>query len=535
MKKCIVSIVIIILVVLGLGTWYVSDKTVKCNNGIFMGKNADKTDVLAFKGIPYAQKPVGDLRWKAPLEAPKSNKPHFAFKYNTLALQNNSPYDFEEFKTSEDCLKLNIWTSDLKGKNKPVMVYFHGGAYGWEGIPYSIYDAQYLVNEYKDIIVVSIDYRVNLMGFSDFSDITGGENFKDAPYLGILDCIMGLKWVNQNIEKFGGDPNNITIFGESAGGGIVSILMTLDDAQGLFKRVIAQSGTLNLTSSLADFKAKGQAKAFLDATGSKNMDDLMKLNEKQIVDAMKQPSKNVVVEGVSGVGYLNNMPLKGSGSIIAENPYKVLENGLSKDVDLMIGTNADEFRYWILEMQQDTLDKNFETYSLYIKARAQLADKNLRNKYMSVITTDNDKYSEKYKDIWKNTELGSDLWFRMPSIKTAESHIKANGKGKTYIYYYEKRCDINDWRGAAHAAELPYVFYNLNYKEYGSVDKELAKNLSNAWVNFARTGNPSTDFAQWTQYDLKDRNTMVIGNDNSMTMKKDYKGIQRQLLDGLIK
>ena len=533
MKKYIVFIIAIIFITLGLGAWYISDKTVKCNNGIFIGKKADKTNVLAFKGIPYAKKPIGDLRWKAPVEAPDSNKPYFAFKYNTIALQTILADAEENFKTSEDCLRLNVWTSDLKKKNKPVMVFFHGGAYGWEGITASIYDAQYLANEYKDIIVVSIDYRVNLMGFSDFSDIPGGENFKDAPYLGVLDCLMGLQWVNKNIEKFGGNPNNITVFGESAGGGIVSILMTLQDAQGLFERVIAQSGTLNLTSSLKDFKERGQAQALSDAVGAKNMDDLMKLSAEQIVDAMNKPTKNAGFEGISGVANLNNMPLRGSGSIIAEDPYKVVENGLSKNVDLMIGTNSDEFRYWVHEMQKDTLDENFEAYSLLMENKSQLPDKNLRNKYMSVITTDNDKYSKKYKDIWKNTELANDLDFRIPSIKMAESHIKANGKGKTYVYYYEKRADINDWYGAAHAAELPYVFYNLNYKEYGNIDKMLAKKISNAWVNFARTGNPSTEYAQWLQYDLKDRNTMVVGNDNSMIMKKDYKGLQRQLLDGI--
>ena len=149
MKNLKLIILLILVFSLGTSIWYANDKIAKCSNGIFIGKKASGTDVIEFRGIPYAQKPVGNLRWKPPVEAPESNKISLAVKYNTMPLQNDLGQDYETFPKSEDCLRLNIWTKDLKTKNKPVMVYFHGGYYGWQGTASSLYNGKYLVNEYK--------------------------------------------------------------------------------------------------------------------------------------------------------------------------------------------------------------------------------------------------------------------------------------------------------------------------------------------------------------------------------------------------
>lgn len=176
--------------------------------------------VLAFKGIPYAKAPVGELRWKAPQPVEASDATFEAKEYGLPGLQS---YDEGEVAShgelSEDCLKLNVWTTDLNmQKGRPVMVWIHGGSYGWGGTADPMYEGKFLPAEYPDVVMVTIEYRVNAMGFSDFSKVPGGEAFTDSPNLGILDQQQALRWIKNNISAFGGDPDNVTIFGESAGG-----------------------------------------------------------------------------------------------------------------------------------------------------------------------------------------------------------------------------------------------------------------------------------------------------------------------------
>ncbi len=512
--------------------------SVKCNNGIFIGSKEDNTNVLSFKGIPYAKAPVGELRWKAPQPADASSKKFDATKFGKSCLQTPSNELIDINNIGEDCLTLNIWTADNDLKNKPVMLFIHGGSYGWGGSCEDVYNGKYLVNTYPDVILVTINYRLNLFGFIDFSHVPGGEDFKDAPYLGILDQQMALKWVKDNIASFGGDPNNVTIFGESAGSGSVISLLAAEGSEGLFNRAIAQSG-VNLNNSQAKFDETNQAGLLLEATGCKNMNELMALSEKEIYDAMEKETSTISRENSSTVSDNNNFPLKDDNNSIIPYDINAAIVARSKNVDLMIGTTGEEFRMWVEEMGADSLDENMEIFYDYIQGRYNLYKK-MYPQYVSNIDKaleiskpiPDSKYAAMYPGIWNYTDVVSELSFRIPSINLAEARCNSNGTGKTYMYQFNKRTTETDWFGAAHACELGYVF-NSPYSAgslYGKPDSGLAKDISHCWVNFARTGNPSTEKVPWPEYNTAHRPTMLVNDDCTMTVENDPNALSRKLL-----
>lgn len=513
-----------------------SDPTVKCFNGEFVGAVEDN-GVLSFKGIPYAKAPVGDLRWKAPQPVEASDSTYQATEFGNAALQNYSETEAASHHTrSEDCLTLNVWTKDLTTKNKPVMIWIHGGAYILGGTVDPLYDGKYLVADNPDIVLVTINYRVGLMGFIDFSHVPGGEAFPDAPYLGILDQQMAMRWVQQNIEAFGGDPKNVTIFGESAGGGSVSCHLVAKGSEGLFQHAIAMSGALNLTFSQEDFDKYDQAEALLRLSGCKNMDELMKLSETEILELLEQETGRHGIEGGSLLAQVNNHPMRDDKrSIIPTDPFKALAEGASKDVDVMIGSTAEEMKYWTY-LYTYMGEDGFQLFSdRFLSPKEEEArkilgkDAGVIDKFIETAECDQDSISAKYPKIWERTELQTEMFFRQAALIMANNHATAGGKGKTYMYYFGKGY-ADSWKGACHACELTYAFNNLAYKAGGPYDPTLTKNFSTAFTNFARTGNPSQPGIEWGAYSAEGVNTMVIGKDCSMKMQPTPRKNQADLL-----
>ncbi len=192
---------------------------VKCHNGSFVGR-ADG-DVVAFRGIPFAKPPVGALRWKRPAPVDDNDGIFEAYYNGKSPIQTEWHTELASYyPQGEDCLYLNIWKNpSCADQKKSVMVFLHGGAYGWGGTADPMYDGKNFVTANPDIILVTVAYRIGLMGFVDLSYLDGGEDYPDAPNLGLLDQIEALRWIRKNIAAFGGDPDNVTVFGESAGGG----------------------------------------------------------------------------------------------------------------------------------------------------------------------------------------------------------------------------------------------------------------------------------------------------------------------------
>ena len=507
--------------------------TADCYNGRFVGSVEEETGVLSFKGIPYAKAPVGELRWKAPEAVEESDETYAADTFGKSGIQYEWHSEPITTERGEDCLTLNVWTSSLEDEKKPVMVYFHGGSFAWGGTSEELYNGQYIVDAHEDVVVVTCNYRLGMMGFIDLSSIPGGEEYTDSEQLGLLDAIESLRWIQQNIQAFGGDPDNVTIFGESAGSTMVGCLLASEETEGLFQRAICESGSYNLTFSQADYDASAQAEMLLEATGASNMDDLLALTEEELIEA----NELSLDEDETTVNDLYSLPLR--GDLVAEDPYEAIAQGAAKGIDLMIGTNTDEISYWVAEMGEEPMvgmdeegvQENLSYYEeyfinpLYDYILENVSEKDRKNveKYMEL--------HEDEEELWARSALITEALFRQPSIKAAESHASSEGSGKTYMYYFGKRSDNFDFIGACHASELAYVFRNVEETDFsGTVDSELSDRICDAWVNFAKTGDPSTEEVSWTEYTAEDRATMMIGDDSSMTMVQDPDAEGRELL-----
>ena len=523
----------------------IDEYTVTCTNGIFIGTTEQETGVVTFKGLPFAEQPVGKLRWKAPEPARDSKAVFKAQKYGPVSFQLPNPYNgMTEEKMGEDCLNLNIWTSDLKGQNKPVMVWIHGGIYAVDDASSAMYNGQFLADAYKDLVVVTVNYRLGAFGFIDLSMLSGGDKYPDSQYLGYLDVKESLKWIKKNIGAFGGDPENITVFGESVGGTLVDCLMSDKTAEGLFQHAISQSGPHLLMFAQHHYDENKQTERIMQAAGAETLEELLAIPAEKFIGLYRIP---VADEGrvgpVNCLAFLNGYPLRGGHSPIPADMPLAIENGANKDVDYLLGTNANESRYLVSLMGKASFGENilafveFQDRSIEKFRKRITAEENRKlDRYLQLPVFPEDRYSAQYKDIWRHNELINERIFRMPAVRLAEAHVKAGGKGRTYMYYFGKPVEGTDFFRAVHGGEVAYVFNNVNisaqpgYEYQGHIDGELAAKISASWANFARTGDPSTGTLKWKEYDLNDRETLVVGGDSSLQLVKDPKGQERELL-----
>ena len=465
---------------------------VKCLNGTFLGK--EKDNIISYKGIPFAKPPIKNLRWKPPLECDNSNDIFEAYSFQKSPIQIQVEGETASYgEIGEDCLYLNIWKNNDNEKNKPVMVFIHGGDFGWGGTVDPLYDGHNYVKSHKDIIFVTITYRVSILGFLDLTQIKGGENYKESPNLGILDQIQSLKWINKNIENFGGDKNNVTLVGESAGGLSVTVLPLIKGTKGLFKRIISQSGSFAWTIKREDGKTlinylkdeiKKQRKEELD------VNYLINLSEEEIINLNEK------------LNYYCSSPMR-DGYIIPFDCYGEIEKGAYDGIDVMIGTNADELRYFIIE---------FGSYFLYKIVFNVMVENVL---YYRIKKNGYEIYNEfkKYEKDNCYEKLLTDIFFRVPALKIAQLHSKNNGN--VYLYYWTYPSSI-PYFGACHAIELSYVLNNLQETELignQNINYKLAEVSQDMWANFAKNGNPSTKEYKWEKYDCKIDNFMVFGKE----------------------
>lgn len=485
------------------------EHSIKCFNGIFVPKVKD--DISCFRGIPFALPPIKELRWKKPEPVKVSNKIFEAYYNGHTAIQtviNSERASF--YPQSEDCLYLNVWLNNKSTvKNKPIMVFIHGGSYGWGGTADPLYDGFNFVSLHPDIILITIAYRVGIFGFLDLSSIEGGDNYPDAPNLGLLDQIEALRWVQQNGQAFGGDINNVTIFGESAGGGSVSLLPLIKEAKGLFHRVIAESGSLALTYSKDECQILTQK--LKEMTRVSNMQELANLPIEKLIEINKT------------LNDLNNFPMR-DGKLIPIDPYEAYLKYDIEDIDMMHGTNANEMFYWIGELGGIF---NY-SYGMPIKFRYDLSK--LKDEDLDAVLT-----FMRYMDditINKITEFYNEIMFRLPAIKQAEAHALQGGN--TFMYYWTVESTIPYFK-ACHAVELAYVFNNPQETIYIGKpgNKNLAEQISSMWVNFAKTGNPSLDNVEWKKYDAESRSTLFIKKDG-FEMVNDPLKDQRLRLDPIL-
>ncbi|MBO6149483.1 MAG: carboxylesterase family protein [Lachnospiraceae bacterium] len=494
------------------------DTKVKCNNGTFVGKKTE--ELIVWKGIPYATQPLGKLRWKKALPAADDDGVYDATKPGHIPIGPvNDSMETAEF--GEDCLVLNIYCNTTCTDSKqPVMVWIHGGGFCAESQASPLYDLTNIAKQCPDILFVSIDYRLGFMGFMNFERVPGGENFKEAGNLGLLDQLESLRWVQKNISGFGGDPGNVTIFGESAGSASVTFLPLIEGSEGLFSKCIAQSANIAYCDTMEHGLHVTQN--FLTATGCQTMDELMELTTEELVDAYLKASiidKNCLL-GTANFPLLDGVTLPEDRAVM----YEMWGDEKRAKIDLMIGSNLDEVRYFV---PSEGGEEGFADTMRWIarKDRTLLNDeeKVMYDKFMATLA---DESEEKRLE-----QYGNDFNFRAGNTDMAIRHSAAGGN--TYMYFIKKPV-ISPELGAIHAVEIPYLFDTYfddpmgSGKKLGTDDCEFRHVAKEMWTNFARKGNPSTDRYEWKKFSGDDRQTMVF--DDTIGMQKDLFGRREDLM-----
>jgi para-nitrobenzyl esterase len=443
-----------------------------------------KDGIASFKGIPFAAPPVGDLRWRAPQPVKPWQGARKAYDFAPGPMQDiasgaalGGPQII-----SEDCLYLNVWTGAEKaGEKRPVMVWIYGGGFGLGMTSTPTYDGANLAK--KGVVLVSMAYRLGPFGFLAHPELSK-ESGKGSGSYGIQDQIAGLKWVKESIAKFGGDPSNVTIFGESAGAKSVGFLMTSPMARGLFHRAISESGGAVAPPVLSLREAEAQGKAYLSKLGADDIKTARALSAEKIQSQTK------------GMGNFKPVP---DGETIVEDPYELYETGKFNDTPILVGTNSDEGGLFL------TQKITSETFEPYIRNKYKLGVEEILKAYPHATDAEATRSA---KDCIREFSFAWSTW------NWARLQSK-NGKNKAFVYYFDRRTPASP-NGSSHGAEISYVFGNLGKsgqpgRSDRSEDKALSDLMTSYWINFAKKGNPNgPDLPVWPAFDEKEQQTMFF-------------------------
>jgi para-nitrobenzyl esterase len=467
--------------------------------------------IHTFKGIPYAE--AG--RFEAPRKVAPWTNVRSSLTYGPVAPlmdPTTSVSDESEFVfhhdwgyTSEKCLVLNVWTPGINdGKKRPVMFWIHGGGFtagSSQELP--SYDGESLAKK-GDVVVVSINHRLNILGFLDLSAY--GEKYKSSANNSMLDIVAALQWVKDNIGNFGGDAKNVTIFGQSGGGAKVNTLMAMPSAKGLFHKAINQSGSFR-TAMLDKATTQELAAEFIKELNltANNIDEIQKIPFTSLTDASKKAIKTIsdkmAAAGKPFVGFGLNWGPSVDGEVIPYQLFSPEAFALSKDIPLMLGTTKNEFAVFQNMMYADaSMDQVKEVIKTRYKDKADAYLTEVKKTY---------PYDTKPSDL-----LAIDAMFRPGAVYQANEKSALAGGAPVYMYMFDYQSPIlNGKYKAVHCAELPFMFNNIHRcEEMSGGLKEayvLADKMSSAWVNFARLGNPNAKgLPQWPSYNSTNTATM---------------------------
>jgi para-nitrobenzyl esterase len=457
--------------------------------------------VKVFKGIPYARPPLGELRLRAPRPVEPWTGVRSAQEYGQWAPQNPPVSTLSgdiPGEQGEDCLTLNVWTPGLDGV-RPVLVWIHGGAFVGGSGASAIYHGDRLAAR-GDVIVVTINYRLGILGFLAHPRLADHEAGGATGNWGLLDQIAALRWVRDNIATFGGDPQNVTVFGESAGGMSVADLLAVPAAHGLFRRAIVQSGPPN---AMPAARAEETATKLLAELGV-GVNDLRDVP----VPALLKAQASLVAQRRGGPLPLTPVV---DGAVLPVHPLKAIADGAAADVPLLIGTNRDEFKMFIVADPRGR-DPDEEVLHRRIERSFDAANEHFRpdeaiEGYRAIRERRGDSVDP--RELWSAIE--SDRIFRRGSIRAAEAQAVHQTRTYSYLFTWESPA-MHGALGSCHALELPFVFGTLNAPGLdrlvgtGPAADALSGQMMDSWLAFARTDDPG-----WPAYDATRRATMVFG------------------------
>lgn len=469
----------------------------------------EKGDILQFRGIRYAR--AARFGPPEPVEPWTGVQP--ATRFGMMAPQNPSSLEAmmgaNQALFDEDCLFLNVFTPAIDDRQRPVLFWIHGGGFTAGSGSMAWYDGTPLARA-GDVVVVTINYRLAALGFMAVEGFPGSGNN------GIRDQIAALRWVHDNIAAFGGDPGNVTIFGESAGGMSVGTLLGTPDAAGLFHRAIAQSGAASNASTPP--AAAAVTERILVESGLRAGDDeaLLGLDVDTLLAA--QQRVNEALQGRNGQ-LLPFQPVV-DGVVLPQRPLDAIRGGLAADVHVIAGATRDEWKL----------------FSLMDPDRAQLDEERLRHRLARMMDEDLaratiDAYRDAYPEVplaalW--SQIATDRIFRIPALRLAEVQSAHQPHTYSYLFTYESKA-FDGAMGAAHAVDIPFVFDNLHRRGtdwlLGGIDDDaraLATAASRAWLALAVTGTPNHDgLPEWRPYSVEDRAVMELGRDRRILVDPD--------------
>jgi para-nitrobenzyl esterase len=467
--------------------------------------------VYMFRGVPYAQPPRAALRWQPPQPVEPWQGVRHARTFGASAPQSPDVMLLVRRligvglrQQSQDCLYLNVWTPGTDAARRPVLVWIHGGAFLMGSGSTRLYDGSHLAKA-GGAVVVTINYRLGALGFLNLREIFPG---RAATNLGLRDQIAALEWVRDNIEAFGGDPENVTIFGESAGGMSVGTLLGTPAARGLFHRAIAQSGAAHNVSSLE--RASAVARCFLEQLGATRFETLESASVSELVGAQR---RTTALMGIA----TGSLPWQPSvdGELIPEQPLAAVAAGRGARVPLLIGTTRDEWRLFLLgDRAGRRLDPaGFERRLARVLPQGErdLVERALRA-YRGAKAGGR---RARPSDLWVSFQ--SDRIFHHPAHSLAGFH--ARHQPQTYAYLFDWSPPLTGRAlGACHGLDLPFVFGVLGeplLRPFVGLTPEagrLSQRMMNAWLAFARSGDPVHEsLREWPAYREGTRDTFVLG------------------------
>jgi para-nitrobenzyl esterase len=500
-------------------------------------RGAVEEGLHVFRGIPFAKPPTGDLRFRGPqaVEPWDGVRDATCFGGRAMQVPNEALEAFlgrpkDRPPIDEDCLYLNVWTPGIDGRRRPAMVWIHGGGFTIGAGSEPLYDGSALAS--RDIVVVTINYRLGPFGFLYLPGFASAPG-EPCTNFGMLDQVAALQWVRDNIEAFGGDPKNVTIFGESAGGMSVGALMASPLAAGLFHKAILQSGAAHNALTVGD--ARENAAAFAEALG---------VNEIHASLLRSLPAEKILggqtvmqAEDAKRAGRMVALRFQPviDGHFLPQAPIEAIRGGLSRDVPVLLGTTLEEWKL----------------FTAMNPALREISEDRAARQIGRLVSEDGDAERGRailraYRDARAARGEPDDAYevycaamtdwmFRVRADRLAEAQV--GHQPKVFAYRFDRRSPAgNGILGACHALDIAFVFGTQRIARAfvgGGADADaLAKTMGDAWVAFARKGDPSTDSLPWPPFDAVRRRTMIL--DRECRAEELPQEAERDCWDGII-
>jgi para-nitrobenzyl esterase len=480
-------------------------------------------EILSFKGIPFAEPPIGELRFSPPIPKTKWNGVLEVKTFGPISPQPLGLTQETSEQSEKDCLTLNIWTPALDNKKRTVMFWVHGGAF-------QAGDGRFngeVLTKRGDIVIVSINYRLGALGFLYVPGKTAN--------VGLLDQVLALKWVKDNISSFGGDENKICVFGESAGGESISALMAMPAAKNLFKRAIIQSNVCD-PYNLSPIKGELYSKKIFEYAGIEydDLESLRKIPPKKLIRAYFEVQK-----GLSHLPMIiDYYPPYVDGKVLPQNPFEVIKSGNAKDIEILAGTNENEYKSWNLldtnasSITKDQVYQNFQKFLTFL-GQSETKLNEFINVYRKV------RYNE-FSTIERDMmdDFYTDAMFRIPVMRFLELQSKI--QPNVYLYLFRWKSPWKNGKiGAYHGLDVAFVWGTLSETDNLYLTKKnkettkLSNQMMDCWINFAKSGNPNhPGIPKWPTYTSKTRPTMIF--DKKTEIINDPLSKTRSLWDGVI-